>query len=194
MLSQALNACSVPVTFTLRLGWSFFLLFGSPSAWLVQLHNALSFSPLFPRHTFDLFSLSFFSFFTSCRYVFCLKTGAPRQAVHHVWMCSDTSSSQGLISLGKMGVWHVYILFPFLCRIKTLHLLSLSHHTANETFAEGKQMLTRLLHLKRRKRLVNRQTRIALGGRNPNPPTGVYRAYHVCLGVCMSVCLLDFCL
>ena len=28
-------------------------------------------------------------------------------------MCSDTSSSQGLISQGGMGVWHVYILFPF---------------------------------------------------------------------------------
>lgn len=62
--------------------------------------------------------IPFLSFLSSCRYVFCLKAGAPRQAIHHVWMCSDTSSSQGLISQGKMGVWHVYILFPFLCRIK----------------------------------------------------------------------------
>ncbi len=53
-----------------------------------------------------------------CRYVFCLKAGTSRQAIHHVWMCSDTSSSHSLISLGKMGVWHVYILFPFLCCIK----------------------------------------------------------------------------
>ncbi len=81
---------------------------------LLGLYNCTTlwvFSSLFPP-------IPPISFLSSCRYVFCLKAGAPRQAIRRVWMCSDTSSSQGLISQGKMGVWHVYILFPFLCRIK----------------------------------------------------------------------------
>lgn len=122
VLSQAISTYSAPVTLTLKLWWIFFLLFGSPSVWLVQLQRALSSSPLFPSHKSDLFFfLSLFFFPPSCRYVFCLKAGTPRQAIHHVWMCSDTSSSQGLISQGKIGVWHVYILFPFL-----------SHHKKNK--------------------------------------------------------------
>lgn len=102
----------------------FLLLFGSPSAWFVKLLWVflLYVSP-YRRFIFS----SFFSSF-SCRCVFCLKAGAPRQAIRHVWMCSDTSSTQGLISQGKMGVWHVYILFPFSVshqqKIKTPSLFS----------------------------------------------------------------------
>lgn len=81
----------------------------------------------------------YFSFFInffpppSCRYVFCLKAGTPRQAIHRVWMCSDTSSSRGLISQGKIGVWHVYILFPFLCRITKKKKNSFLFPTALQT-------------------------------------------------------------
>lgn len=62
VLSQAISTYSAPVTLTLKLWWIFFLLFGSPSVWLVQLQRALS-SSLFPSHKSDLFfflSLFFF--------------------------------------------------------------------------------------------------------------------------------------
>lgn len=95
----------------------FSLMFASPSAWLVKLQNALSSSPPFPPR-YLRFIFPFSLFLLPCRYVFCLKAGARSQAIQRVWMCSDTSSSQSLISQGEMGVWHVYISFPFLCRIK----------------------------------------------------------------------------
>lgn len=61
----------------------FSLVFGSPSAWLVKLQNALSFSPLFPpRYVRFIFFFSLFRL--PCRYVFCLKAGTPSQAIHHV--------------------------------------------------------------------------------------------------------------
>lgn len=99
---KVLNACSVLVTLTFKLWWCFFLLFGSPSARLVQL--LWVFLLYFPPILFHLF------FNSSHLYGFSLKTGTLR---HCVWMCSDTSSSQGMISQGKIDVWHVYILFPY---------------------------------------------------------------------------------
>lgn len=136
-----------------------------------------------------LFPVGFFSFF-------CLKAGTPRRAAHHVWMCSDTLSSQGLISSGKIGVWHVYILFPCRCRIKKQTKQrqkkrkkpSFLFHGALQTrrFTEGKQMLTRLLNPKRKEKDLCEQTktRIAWGdSRKPSPPTGVYGPHRVCLRV-----------
>lgn len=104
-VTSAKCSFSLPATLALRLWWSSCLvlhllgLYNCTTLWVFLLYFASLFVPP------DLFSL-------------CLKAGAPRQAIHHVWMCSDTSSSQGLISQGKMGIWHVYILFPFLCCIK----------------------------------------------------------------------------
>lgn len=112
-------------------------MFGSPSVWLVKLQNALSFSPLFPPR-YLRFIFFFSLFLLPCRYVLCLKAGAPSQAMHRVWMCSDTSSSQSLISQGEMGVWHVYILFPFLCRIKNPPLYFRFPTTLKTTHSETK--------------------------------------------------------
>lgn len=116
------------------------LFYGSPSAWVVQLHKALRFTPLFSLY------FSFIFFFLCC--YFFLKAGTLSQAIHHVWMCSDILSSQRLISQGKK-----------VC-VACLHFvpISVSHQNPPFSFPThckqdvcwGKQMLTHLLHLKRK--------------------------------------------
>lgn len=98
-------------------------------------------------------------------------------------MCSDTSSSQGLISHREIGVWHVSILFPFLCFLKE-NILPLTQCSPNETFAEGKQMLTRLLNLKEEAKELwadKQELPQETTGSPIHPLHGVYRPRHVCL-------------
>lgn len=149
------------------------------------------FSSISPQ-TSDLFF--FLSFFLVVMFSVLKQAGAPRQAIHHVWMCSDTSSSQGLISQGKMGVWRVYILFPFLCCIKNPPSpLSFPPRCRRDVRRGKTDADPSLTPEEEGKRLASRQTWIAFGdNRNPNPPTGVYRPRHVCLRVCISACVCVF--
>lgn len=163
----------------------FLLLFGSPSVCFVQ----LSLPPLFLEYISNFFSFSP----SSCCYVLQVKAGTPRQAIHHVWICSDTPSSQGLISQGEMGVCRVYILFPFLSCIKNSPSpLSFPPHWKQDVH-HGKTDADLALAGKTEGKDLCRQTRIVLGeNRNPNPPTAVCRSCHICSGLIMSVYLLQW--
>lgn len=133
MLSQALNAGSLPPPITLKLWRSFFLSFGSPAARLVRLHGALSFffPPLFPHHTSWFISLCFFFFYGLLVVMFfCLKAGTTEAKQYAMFECVLTPRLHKAWfpggGGGRMSVWHVYILFPFLCCIKKKKKITLS--------------------------------------------------------------------
>lgn len=87
--------------------------------------------PLFPLHISN-----FYSFFSPSMFSR-RQTNTVRQAVHQ--MCSDTSSSHSPISQEEMGVWHVYIFFPFLSHQKSLQSPFSSPPSCKPDSTEGKR-------------------------------------------------------